>query len=437
MEDYAERIVDKALKLGCQDAVADVIGNRSYQIRFAQNQVVISNQWRETSASVFLVYNKRVIASEIKDLTKLDAAVENLVKIAKASRENPDYAGLAEGPFKYDRLTVDKRIVDLMDGSDFVEAAIHGATAEGAKECAGSFWKYDEEHSLRTSNGVKGYDHRASLYLSIRALMSLESSGHGVACATRMSQFDPEKAGHKAGKIAALAKDPVGGEAGTYDIVFDPLILGSLIDQVGGRSSAYIVMAGLSPFAKKIGKRVASKIVTITDDGSADSMGRQRFDAEGVPTKKKFIVRNGVLKTYLHNTSTAKKFKAKTTANAGLIAPWPHALSCKPGNWTRDEIFEECRDGLWLTNTWYTRYQSYVTGDFSTIPRDGIFRIKDGEIVGVWKDIRLTDNLLHVWKSIVGLSKTVDQVNWWGEVSVPTFAPYALARKIRITRSAE
>ena len=141
MEDYAERIVDKALKLGCQDAVADVIGNRSYQIRFAQNQVVISNQWRETSASVFLVYNKRVIASEIKDLTKLDAAVENLVKIAKASRENPDYAGLAEGPFKYDRLTVDKRIVDLMDGSDFVEAAIHGATAEGAKECAGSFWK--------------------------------------------------------------------------------------------------------------------------------------------------------------------------------------------------------------------------------------------------------------------------------------------------------
>ena len=437
MEDYAERIVDKALKLGCQDAVADVIGNRSYQIRFAQNQVVISNQWRETSASVFLVYNKRVIASEIKDLTKLDAAVENLVKIAKASRENPDYAGLAEGPFKYDRLTVDKRIVDLMDGSDFVEAAIHGATAEGAKECAGSFWKYDEEHSLRTSNGVKGYDHRASLYLSIRALMSLESSGHGVACATRMSQFDPEKAGHKAGKIAALAKDPVGGEAGTYDIVFDPLILGSLIDQIGGRSSAYIVMAGLSPFAKKIGKLVASKIVTITDDGSADSMGRQRFDAEGVPTKKKFIVRNGVLKTYLHNTSTAKKFKAKTTANAGLIAPWPHALSCKPGNWTRDEIFEECRDGLWLTNTWYTRYQSYVTGDFSTIPRDGIFRIKDGEIVGVWKDIRLTDNLIHVWKSIVGLSKTVDQVNWWGEVSVPTFAPYALARKIRITRSAE
>ena len=437
MEDYAERIVDKALDLGCQDAVADVTVNRSYQIRFAQNEVVISNRWRETTASVFLVHNKRVVASDIKDFTKLDAAMENLVKIAKSSKENPDYGGIAEGPFKYDRLVVDKRIVDLMHGSDYVQAAVNGALAEGAKECAGSFWKYDEEHYLRTSNGVRGYDHRANLYLSIRALVSLESSGHGIACGTKLSQFDPEKAGRKAGRIASLAKNPVGGEAGTYDVVFDPLIFGSMIDQVGGRASAFIVLAGLSPYAKKIGKRVAAGTVTVEDDGSAESIGRLRFDAEGVPTRRKKIIDKGVLKTYLHNTSTARKFKAKTTANAGLIAPQPHALFCKPGNWTRDEIFEECRDGLWLTNTWYTRYQSYMTGDFSTIPRDGIFRIKKGEIVGVWKDIRLTDNLIKVWKSIAGLSKTVDQVTWWGEVSVPTFAPYALARKVRITRSAE
>ena len=437
MEDYAERIVDRAIGLGCQDAVADVVVNRSYQIRFAQNQIVISNRWRETSASVFLVYNKRVVASDIKDLSRLDAQVENLVKIAKASQENPDYAGIAKGPFKYDRPAVDKKILDLAEGSNHVEAAVNAALKEGARECAGSFWKYDEEHFLRTSNGVSANDRRAALYLSIRALVSLDSSGHGVACASKLSQFDPEKAGHKAGKIAALAKNPVRGEAGRYDIVFDPLILGSLIDQVGNRAGAYSVLAGLSPFAKKIGKRVASETVTIFDDGSADSMGRRRFDAEGVPTKRHAIVQKGILKTYLHNTSTAKKFKTKTTGNAGLVAPGPHVLFCKPGTWARDEVFEECKDGLWLTNTWYTRYQNWVAGDFSTIPRDGIFRIKKGEVVGTWKDIRLTDNLINVWKSVEGLTKTADQVEWWGEVGTPTFAPYALARKIGITRSAE
>src|SRR5256712_3862924 len=255
MEDYAERIVDRAIGLGCQDAVADVVVNRSYQIRFARNQTVISNRGGEPPASAFIVYNKRVVASDIKDMTRLDAQVENLVKIAKASQENPDYAGIAKGPFKYDRLSVDKKIVDLIDGSDHVQAAVNAALAEGPNQTAGPFWKYDEEHYLRTSNGVRGYDHRASLYLSIRALASPESSGHGVACATKASQFDPEKAGHKAGKIAALAKNPKGGEAGKFDGVFDPLIFGSLIDQGGGRAGAWTVLAALPPRAPTIWRK--------------------------------------------------------------------------------------------------------------------------------------------------------------------------------------
>ena len=437
MEDLASRIVKKAMSLGCQDAVADLVTNRSYQIRFAQNEPVISNRWNETTASVFLVHDKRVVATDIKDLTQVDAAVERLVGVAKASQQNPDYAGIAKGPFKYDRVRPDPKVLGLEDGHKFVEAAIDGALDEGAKECAGSFWKYEDEHYLATSNGVEGHDHRASLYLSIRALVALESSGHGIACATRYSQFDPAKAGHKAGRVAALAKAPKSGQAGKFTIVFDPLIFGTFTDQVAGRLGAWGVQAGFSPFAKKIGKRVASEAVTIVDDGSADSLARKRFDAEGVPTRRNILVQKGILKTYLHNTSTAKKFKARTTGNAGLISPDPHAVFVKPGDWKKDEIFSEVKDGLWLTNTWYTRYQSYVTGDLSTLPRDGMFRIKKGEVVETWTNIRLTDNLIRLMKNVVALSNTTDQMTWWGEVSVPNFVPYALIKDVNITRSAE
>jgi len=142
MEDVSSRIVEKAISLGCQDAIADVITNRSYQIRFAQNEAVISNRWRESTASVFFVYDKRVLASDIKDLTQLDAAVERLVKIAKASQKNPDYAGIAKGPFRYARVRPDPKVLSLDEGGKYVEAAISGATDQGAKECAGSFWKY-------------------------------------------------------------------------------------------------------------------------------------------------------------------------------------------------------------------------------------------------------------------------------------------------------
>jgi PmbA protein len=437
MEDIAARIVQKATDLGCQDAVADVVVNRSYQIRFARNEAVISNRWRESTASVFVVHDKRVVASDIKDLSKTDEAVERLVKIAKASQRNPDYAGIAKGPFRHARTRPDPRVVSLAEGGKYVEAAIGGALDEGAKECAGSFWKYQDEHFLATSNGAEGHDLRAGLYLSIRALVSLESSGHGIACATKLSEFHPEKAGHKAGRIAALARDPKPGKAGRYTVVFDPLIFGSITDQAAGRLSAWAVSAGLSPFGKKVGKRVASNQLTLYDDGSAESIARKRFDAEGIPTRRNILINNGILKTYLHNTSTAKKFKAKTTGNAGLVYPDAHAVFVKPGDRSRDEIFSEVKDGLWLTNTWYTRYQSYMTGDLSTIPRDGIFHIRKGEVAETWKDIRVTDNLLRLLQNIVALGDSPEQMMWWGEVSVPNFVPYALIKDVGITTSAK
>ena len=436
MEDYASQIVAAAVKRGAQDAVAEVVVDRSHQIRFSRNEPVIANRWRKTTASVFLAYNRRVVGGEISNFSKIHERVEALVNSAKAAPENPEYRGIAEGPFKYARPTVDRKITGLEDGADYVDAAIHGAVEEGAKETAGSFWRSHEDHYLETSNDVSARDERAHVYLSIRALVSLDSSGHGVSCATKLSQFDPEKAGRKAGRIAALAKEPRGGKPGTYDVIFDPLIFGSLLDQVGGRASAWLVDAGLSPFAKKLGKKVASPAITIHDDGTADTMGRRRFDAEGVPVKKKAIIQKGLLKTYLHNTSTAKKWKTRTTANAGLIAPEPFALVCEAGDWTRDEMFNEVKDGLWLTNTWYTRFQSYVTGDFSTIPRDGIFRIKNGEVAEAWKDIRVTDNLMGLFQRIKALSHKTEQVMWWYEVTTPTIAPYALATKVGVTKSA-
>lgn len=437
MEDLASRIVAKVQKLGCQDAVADLVQNRSFQIRFGRNETVISNRWRESYASVFLVYDKRVVATDLKDLTDIDGSLDRLVKIAKASQRNPEYAGIAKGGFRYAAYRPDPKVLALNDGADFVTAAVNGALAEGAKECAGSFWRYENEHFLATSNGVEAHDTRAGLYLSIRAMVSPESSGHGIACASRLSRFDPERAGRKAGRVASLAKSPKRGEAGRYTIVFDPLIFGTLTDQVANRLSAYSVLAGFSPFGKKIGKRVASPSVTMWDDGSEESLTRKKFDLEGVPTKRHALIRRGILKTYLHNTSTAKRFKVKTTGNAGLISPAPHAVFVKPGDRSKDEIFSEVKDGLWLTNTWYTRYQSYVKGDLSTIPRDGIFHIRKGEVVETWKDLRLTDNLIRLMKNVVALSDRTEQMMWWGEVSIPNFVPYALIQDVNMTRSAE
>jgi PmbA protein len=158
------------------------------------------------------------------------------------------------------------------------------------------------------------------------------------------------------------------------------------------------------------------------------------FDDEGVPAKENVLISRGVLKTYVHNTSTAKIFKTETTGNAGIISPSPWNIELDPSDISRDEMFKEVKHGLYLTNTWYTRFQNYATGDFSTIPRDGIFLIENGEIKQSWKDIRLSDNALKMLNDIVGISKERQHVHWWIEAEPPSLSPYILMKDVQITR---
>src|SRR2546427_5081246 len=141
MEDHAENIVKTAVRAGAQDAVAEVVADRSYQIRFARNQPVIVNEWRKIVGSVFLAYNNRVVTGEVTDFAKIAETVGDLIKAAKASPENPDYRGIAEGPFKDQPAPVDLKIRALEARSDHVDAAVNGALAEEAKEGAGAFWR--------------------------------------------------------------------------------------------------------------------------------------------------------------------------------------------------------------------------------------------------------------------------------------------------------
>jgi PmbA protein len=199
-------------------------------------------------------------------------------------------------------------------------------------------------------------------------------------------------------------------------------------------TSAYNVMTQTSIFVDKLGQKVAPDTVSMRDTPASYSVSNRVFDDEGVSVKENVLIDKGVLKTYLHNTSTAKIFKTETTGNAGLVSPAPWNIELDAGDMSKDEIFREVKRGLYLTNTWYSRFQNYVTGDFSTIPRDGIFLIEKGRIKQSWKNIRLSDNALRMLNSIAGISKERQHVHWWIEADPPSLAPYLLIKDVQITR---
>ena len=106
-----------------------------------------------------------------------------------------------------------------------------------------------------------------------------------------------------------------------------------------------------------------------------------------------------------------------------LLAPIPSNYVYGTGDYNKDEIIAECKKPtIYLTSNWYTRFTNFMEGIFSTIPRDGIFLIENGEIQKPVRKLRLSETLLGMLSRIQAIGKDVKQINWW-EVGTPTFIP--------------
>jgi len=432
-----EEIVKKAKALGADEVLAKTTFGRYKQVRFSNNQVDTTVAWNDYVTDVALTWNKRVVATQIRNFKDVDGTIKRLMSLAKVSQENPMFGGFAKGQFKYVKSQADKKILELENPIEYVLDAINAAEKEVGSEIESGgilFGKF-EDVLLSSSEGPTAMASHSAIELSIRAFSQREASGHSVECSSSLKNFNPARAGAKAGEIAKLAKNPKVGDEGVFDVIFDPLIFGSMLAVWGSMVSAFYILTQMSVFVNKLGQKVAPETVTLKDNPAEYSLANRVFDDEGVPTRENIFIDHGVLKTYLHNTSTAKIFDTETTANAGLVMPNPWNIEMEPGDMNKGELFKQVKKGLYLTNTWYTRFQNYAKGDFSTIPRDGIFLIENGEVKQSLKDIRISDNVLNMLNNITAISKERQHVHWWGEADPPSLSPYVLIKNVHITKS--
>src|SRR5437870_12459250 len=95
--------------------------------------------------------------------------------------------------------------------------------------------------------------------------------------------------------------------------------------------------------------------------------GTGPFDGEGIPTRRTVVIENGVLKSYLLNTYTARKLNLRTTANAsrglaGTPGIGPGNYFLQPGPRTPQQLIADVKDGLYVTE-FMGMGVNLVTGD--------------------------------------------------------------------------
>ena len=155
----------------------------------------------------------------------------------------------------------------------------------------------------------------------------------------------------------------------------------------------------------KLGEKIANSLVNITDDPHiAGALGSRPYDGEGVPTRKKSIVGDGVLKSYMLDTYSGRKLKMHSTGNAS----GPGNFYLHAGTHTPQEIIKSVDKGLLLTKT-IGQGTVATTGDISK----GAFGlwIEKGEIVFPVAEITISGNLGKMLNSIemIGNDLTFDR----------------------------
>ncbi|MBI2183410.1 MAG: TldD/PmbA family protein [Thaumarchaeota archaeon] len=434
--DLAEKAVKEAVRLGASDVSALCYGVREGMVRFSNNSVTVTKNLINVELELYVAKSKKRIlgASTNPSPNGIRDFVKQLLDACQHLPESPDYTPLPRG--KRYRASGAERTAPVADKLLAVSRdAIDSALSEGAKRVSGALTSRNVALSVYTSTGVSGSDVYGSTVLNVRAFAEGDASGHGLSCAPIVTGIGAEEAGQRAGEYAKKAVGAKTCQAGTYDVIMSPTVAADIFQHVASAASAFEVDAGISFLSGKKGKRIAVNGFTAFDDPAAEGgLVRRRCDDEGVSTGKRTLIRNGKLETYLHNTTTARKFKEETTGNAGIITPHPWNLVVEPGDRSFHELVKEVNKGIIVTNNWYTRFQNTRTGEYSTLPRDAGFLIENGRIKTPVSGLRISDSIPRQLENIVAMSKERRWVQWW-EVWLPTFTPWVLLKNVSITRA--
>ncbi|MDE1846478.1 MAG: TldD/PmbA family protein [Candidatus Micrarchaeota archaeon] len=443
----AEEIVKIAMGRGFDEAVANVFTYRVSYLKIANSAVDSIVTKLENTANLFVSGKKRVFFTNIDRVE--DGNIASAIKVAKETipmlKPKEDYNGIVEGPFSYECKCIYQKKMANFDNkmmSDIAYAAINSALESGADSIAGTLEMTDFTKEMATSKDAAGTEKCAFARLSLRVFRK-GLSAQKVVATKKIGEIKPEALGRTTTELASLTNEKGKVSNGNYDIIYMQQPAGLLLADVNDMACIGSVETG-GFLTGKLHKEVANKNIKIYDDGkSPELIATSDFDDEGYPTQKTTLIEGGKLRGYLHNHSTAVKYKTKSTGNAGLVLPESNAFVMEHKKKARDidALIRKIDRGILVTNTWYTRYSDYLVGNFSTVPRDAAIYIENGEPKFAIKQlghtsgtgIRISDNIIRMLKNTECAADDSMQTASWDSGSNYYVTPSVLVRGVDVT----
>ena len=203
--------------------------------------------------------------------------------------------------------------------------------------------------------------------------------------------------------VDLLTAKPVTG--GKYTVIIDPKLCGVFVHEAFGHLSEadFIYENAQMREIMVIGKRFGIDELSIIDDGSlVGEAGYNKYDSEGTPTQKTYLIKNGTLTNRLHSRETAAKMNEKPTGNARAIS-YAHApivrmtnTYMESRNYTFEKMLSEVDDGIYAIGA----LGGQTNMEMFTFSAEEAYMIRNGKIQEKVRDVVLTGNVFETLMNI-------------------------------------
>jgi len=198
-------------------------------------------------------------------------------------------------------------------------------------------------------------------------------------------------------KTAVLFKaiKPKGGEMPVVMAAGGSGIL--LHEAIGHAFEADFNRKNISIFSDKLNQKICDEHINVVDDGTIEgNYGSLNFDDEGVASQKTYIVKDGVLNSYLHDRISARHYGVAPTGNGRresfkyMPLPRMRVTYMEDGNYSEADIISSVKQGVYVNN--FSNGQVQIgAGDFTFFVKNG-YLIENGKLTQPVKDVNIIGN---------------------------------------------
>jgi PmbA protein len=437
-ENLLKGVVAAALAAGA-DAAEVAFAERqalSVTVRLGELEEVEREESRDLGVRVLI--GRRQASVSGSDISPEGQAklVERVVAMARLAAEDP-WVGLAPrerlargAPPDFDLFDPSEPgPEELEDQARAAEGAARAVPGVSNSNGAAASWSCSSWR-LITSQGFFGQHRGTAFSMSAQAIAgdgaSMEQGSEGRTTRWREDLPTPEAIGAEAGRRAAAALGARKIASITAPVIFENRLAGSLLGPLIGAISGPAVARGVSFLKDRLGSALFSKDITLTDDPHRPrGLGSSPFDDEGVANKAMNIIDEGMLTTWLLNSSSARQLGLETTGHAsrGLAGPpgvSPSNLTLQPGALDQAGLMREAGSGVLVTSM-FGPSMNANTGDWSVGCSGHWF--ENGEIAYPVTEITVAGNLIDIYARLVPGSDLVRR----GSADTPSILVDALA----------